>query len=299
MTRQMTTDDMEALALKEEYYDDMFTRGALTGAGIDYAGDIIDYMSRLSGANLAQGLAERRIGRAKRLSDAAGRGAEARLAGVEARKGAAARQLAMQAGTQAAMDPTGSAAVEIAQKMPQVISEATDTSKELTTEMDAELKQKALAEGLRSKAEDEKLSAKHEKQKARFGLIKDTFESAGTLAATLKPPTYEKKQANIARRKQKQADRIEGRRQKTRDKIQPLLDKQAALRSRGENLSEEDQADLRNLMKKSQNQMKRRLRADTRARSARSNLEAVQAQELAELQAKHGSLFASTMTPNS
>ena len=299
MTRQMTTDDMEALALKEEYYDDMFTRGALTGAGIDYAGDIIDYMSRLSGANLAQGLAERRIGRAKRLSDAAGRGAEARLAGVEARKGAAARQLAMQAGTQAAMDPTGSAAVEIAQKMPQVISEATDTSKELTTEMDAELKQKALAEGLRSKAEDEKLAAKHEKQKARFGLIKDTFESAGTLAATLKPPTYEKKQANIARRKQKQADRIEGRRQKTRDKIQPLLDKQAALRSRGENLSEEDQADLRNLMKKSQNQMKRRLRADTRARSARSNLEAVQAQELAELQAKHGSLFASTMTPNS
>ena len=298
MSRQMTTEDMEALALKEEYYDDMYTRDSFLGAGIDYAGSVIDYMSRLAGANLAENLAKKRIGRAKRLSDAAGRGADARLASAEARKGAAARQLAMQAGTQAAMDPTGSAAVEIAQKMPQVISEATDTSKELTTEMDAELKQKAFAEGLRSKAEDQKLAAKHEKEKARFGLIKDTFESAGTLAANLPAMSYEKKQANIAKRKQKQADRIAGRRQKTVDKMKPLLDKQAALKSRGENLSEEDRADLRNLMKKSQRQTKRRLRADTRAKTARENVEKVQEQELATLQAQHGALLASTMTPN-
>jgi len=298
MAKQMTTEDMEALALKEEYYDDMFTRGALTGAGIDYAGDVIDYMSRLSGANLAQGLAERRIGRAKRLSDAAGRGAAARLASAEARKGAAARQLAMQAGTQAAMDPTGSAAVEIAQKMPQVISEATDTSKELTTEMDLELKQKAFAEGLRSKAEDERLAAKHEKEKARFGLIKDTFESAGTLAATLKPPTYEKKQANIAKRQQKKADRIKARRDKTVAELKPLQDKAVAQKALGEGLSESEQAKRSRLLKRSQRQTEKRLKADARARSARSNLEAVQAQELAELQAKHGALFASTMTPN-
>ena len=298
MTRQMTTDDMEALALKEEYYDDMYTRDSFLGAGLDYAGSVIDYMSSLAGAELRENLAKKRIGRAKRLSDAAGRGADARLASAEARKGAAARQLAMQAGTQAAMDPTGSAAVEIAQKMPQVISEATDTSKDITTEMDLELKQKAFAEGLRSKAEDEKLAAQHEKEKARFGLAKDTFEGVGTLAANLPAMSYEKKQANIAKRKQKQADRIEGRRQKTRDKMKPLLDKQAALRSRGENLSEEDRADLRNLMKKSQKQMKRRLRADTRARTARENLKKVEEQELAELQAKHGALLASTMTPN-
>ena len=182
--------------------------------------------------------------------------------------------------------------------MPQVISEATDTSKELTTEMDAELKQKAFAEGLRSKAEDQKLAAKHEKEKARFGLIKDTFESAGTLAANLPAMSYEKKQANIAKRKQKQADRIAGRRQKTVDKMKPLLDKQAALKSRGENLSEEDRADLKNLLKKSQKQAKRRLRADTRAKTARENVEKVQEQELATLQAQHGALLASTMTPN-
>jgi len=208
MTKQLTEEDMQTLALKEKYYDDMYTRGAVTGAGIDFAGSVIDYLSKLSGANLAQGLAESRLGRAKRLSAAAGSGAAERLAGAEARKTAVARDAAMKAATQAAQDPTGAAAVTIAQQMPDVIARAADTSKEETLEMDRALKQKAAAEQMRSKAEDEKLMAKQAKERARFGLVKGAFESAGQLAATLKPKSYEAKQAGVAKRQAKKAARL-------------------------------------------------------------------------------------------
>jgi hypothetical protein len=213
MTKQLTEEDMQTLALKEKYYDDMYTRGAVTGAGIDFAGGVIDYLSKLSGANLAQGLAESRLGRAKRLSAAAGSGAAERLAGAEARKTAVARDAAMKAATQAAQDPTGAAAVTIAQQMPDVIARAADTSKEETLEMDRALKQKAAAEQMRSKAEDEKLMAKQAKERARFGLVKGAFESAGQLAATLKPKSYEAKQAGISERQQKKQRRLMGTKQ--------------------------------------------------------------------------------------
>ena len=283
MTKQLTEEDMQTLALKEKYYDDMYTRGAVTGAGIDFAGGVIDYLSKLSGANLAQGLAESRLARAKRLSAAAGSGAAERLAGAEARKTAVARDAAMKAATQAAQDPTGAAAVTIAQQMPDVIARAADTSKEETLEMDRALKQKAAAEQMRSKAEDEKLMAKQAKERARFGLVKGAFESAGQLAATLKPKSYETAQAGIAERQQKKVDRLGARRDKTIAEMKPLQDEAVALKARGESLSERDQAKLDRLLKKSQRQTKRRSRAFTKRFEAESNIEAARQAELNKL----------------
>tara|TARA_R100001126_G_C4852363_1_gene162680 strand:- start:81 stop:995 length:915 start_codon:yes stop_codon:yes gene_type:complete len=283
MTKQLTEEDMQTLALKEKYYDDMYTRGAVTGAGIDFAGSVIDYLSTLSGANLAQGLAESRLGRAKRLSAAAGSGAAERLAGAEARKTAVARDAAMKAATQAAQDPTGAAAVTIAQQMPDVIARAADTSKEETLEMDRALQQKAAAEQMRSEAEVGQLMAKQAKERARFGLVKGAFESAGELAATLKPKTYETKQAGIAERQQKKVERIGGRREKTMAKIGALQDKQADLDAAGKSLSESDQARLDKLLRKSQRQEKRQLKAFGKRAEAQSNLEAARQAELNKL----------------
>ena len=307
MAKQLTTEDKDALGLKEAFAEKQYTQGVYAGTGLDIGSSVIDYLGHVSEANFASELASRRLGRAKRLSDAAGSGAAERLAAAEGRKTAVARDAAMKAATQAAQDPTGAAAVELAQKLPGVIQEAADTSKEQTAEQAQALKEKAFAEGLRSKAEDEKLAAKQGKERARFGLLKSAFESLGTLAAALKPKTYEAQQASIAERQAQKATRLAGKKEKTLAKLKPLTDKKVVAEYGVGELTPSEQRKMERLQKRSKRQTTRGLKAIGKAQEAQSNVRAVQQAEeaklqqqlgsLSELRSKYGNIFADPVTP--
>lgn len=305
MAKQLTTEDKDALGLKEAFAEKQYTEGVLAGTGIDIGSSIIDYLGQVSEANFASELASRRLGRAKRLSKAAGSGAAERLAGAEARKTAVARDAAMKAATQAAQDPTGAAAVTIAQQMPDVIARAADTSKEETREMERSLREKAAAEGLRSQAENEALAAKQAKERARFGLVKSAFESAGTLAAALKPQTYEAKQASIAERQAQKATRLgAGKAEDIRDQLKRgEIDKREA----SAQLSQFDAESAKKGFFRTKTRGERAKIASEKAKQAESNLAAVQQAEeaklqqqlgsLSELRSKYGNIFADPVTP--
>jgi hypothetical protein len=298
MAKQLTTEDKDALALKEAFAEKQYTEGVLAGTGLDMGSSVIDYLGKVSEADLAGQLAFRRKMRAKALDRAAGSGAAERLAGAEARKTAVARDAAMKAATQAAQDPTGAAAVTIAQQMPDVIARAADTSKEETREMDRALKQKAAAEQMRSEAEVGQLMAKQAKERARFGLVKSAFESAGTLAAALKPQTYEAKQASIAERQAQKATRLgAGQAEDIRDQLKRGdIDKREA----SAQLSEFDAESAKKGFFRTKTRGERAKIASEKAKQAESNLAAAQQAEFAQLQQKYaqlGKLLADPVTP--
>lgn len=298
MAKQLTTEDKDALALKEAFAEKQYTEGALAGTGLDIGSSVIDYLGKVSEADFAGQLASRRLRRADQLSRAAGSGAAARLAAAEGRKTAVARDAAMKAATAATQDPTGAAAVTIAQQMPGVIQRAADTSAEETREMDRALREKSFAEGIRSKAEDEKLAAKQAKERARFGLVKSAFESAGTLAAALKPQTYEAKQASIAER---QAQRQEGMTKGKRflgiktsrgfegDK-KAYEDIMASVGGDATKLSDRQQSRLQNIAKRQENRAGRFGESLAKQQEAKSNLAAVRQAEEAKLQQQYGDI---------
>jgi len=315
MAKQLTTEDKDALALKEAFAEKQYTEGVLAGTGLDMGSSVIDYLGQISETNLASELASRRLARAKQLSDAAGSGAAERLAGAEGRKTAVARDAAMKAATQAAQDPTGAAAVELAQKLPGVIQEAADTSKEQTAEQAQALKQEAFAEGLRSKAEDEKLAADQGKERARFAFGKKIFESLATLPAALMPQTYEARQASIAERQaQRQEGMTKGKKflgMKTSRGFEgdkkAYEDIMASVGGDESKLSDRQQSRLQNIAKRQEKRVGRFEKSLAKQSQAESNLAAVeQAEEaklkqqlgsLAELQKKYGNVLAAPVTP--
>ena len=104
---------------------------------------------------------------------------------------AAARGALDTAAKMAAMDPTGTAAIELTRKGAQMIQAGSDTSAEETREMERSLKEREIGENMKTEAEQLKMKGKHDKQIARLQLAKDTIASAATLGAALKPQSYE------------------------------------------------------------------------------------------------------------
>ncbi len=193
MVQRLTTEDIEALQLRDAFSTKQQTEGAIAGAGLDFGGAGIDFLSKIFSANLADMLGKRTLQRAEELDEAAGAGARDRLDDARLRKTALARDAVKAAATAAAQDPTGAGAIEFARQAPSIVGRAADVSKEQTAEQELELKQAAFAEQIRRLGEDQRLAAKQGKQQARLGLVKDVFEGAGKLAQAIAPPTLEGK----------------------------------------------------------------------------------------------------------
>ena len=193
MVQRLTTEDIEALQLRDAFSTKQQTEGAIAGAGVDLGGAGIDFLSKIFSADLARMLGDRTLRRAKELDKAAGAGAAERLDAARGQKTALARDAVKAAATTAALDPTGASAVEFARQAPAIVGRAAAVSKEQTAEQELELKQAAFAEQIRRLGEDQKLAAKQAKQQARLGLVKDIFEGAGELAQAIAPPTLEGK----------------------------------------------------------------------------------------------------------
>ena len=193
MVQRLTTEDMQALGLKDAFSSKQKQEGAIAGSAIDLGMDFSDYLGRIFDANLLRNIGKGTIARGKQLDKSAGAGAAQRLANVTGQRTAAARDVMKKAATVAAQDPTGAGAVQLARDVQTTQQRAGDSSKELTAEMDVALKQKAFAEKIRALGEQQKLTAEQEKKKARLGLATDIFEGAGKLAQALEPPTYEAK----------------------------------------------------------------------------------------------------------
>ena len=212
----LTDDQMASLALEDAFYEKQYQTGVLAGVGTDFAGNIFDYMNRIGGAKLAEQLASKQAKRAQDIIDRAGEGAEDRLATARGQKMAAARGALDTAAKQAAMDPTGVGVIELTRRAPEAIKSSGDVSGEQTQEMERSLREKKLGLEAKDKAEKLALSAKHQKQTARFQLAKDAITSAGTLAAALKPSSYEAAQERKSARGEAQALR-QTKRQKNLD----------------------------------------------------------------------------------
>ena len=188
---KLSEEDRDALALEDAFYEKQYTRGTLIGAGSDYSANVFDYINRIGGAKLLTELATKTSKRAQDIIDTAGEGAEERLETARGAKMAAARGALDTAAKMAAMDPTGTAAIELTRKGAQMVQAGSDMSAEETREMDRYLKERRIGEEMKSEAEQLKMKGKHDKQTARLQLAKDTIASAATLGAALKPSSYE------------------------------------------------------------------------------------------------------------
>ena len=200
MVKKLTDKEAQQLGLSEAYYDKLDAEGSTIGTLFDVGGGVFDFLGKINLANLKKNVAKKRIDEGQSIIDAAGKGAEDRLESERAAKTAVATQAAKELATQAAQDTTGATAVEVARRIPGMIQGSTDVSQSRTAEMEQELREKALGLQRKSEGENLKLAAKHEKQQARLGMIKEGFDAAGRLAQAAKPLTYEAKQESIAKR---------------------------------------------------------------------------------------------------
>jgi|TARA_R110002012_G_scaffold73556_3_gene187375 hypothetical protein len=217
MVAKLSTEDIEALNLKDAFAEKQTQQGSIAGAGSDFAGDVSNYLSKMFSANLADAIGRKTLARGKLMDKSAGAGANERLAAVTGQRMAAARTALDTAAQQAAMDPTGAAAAQLGRDIQTVTQRAGDSSKELTAEMDVALKQKALAEQIKSRGEEQKMLAKQEKQQNRLGLVTSAIQGGVKLAQAIQPQTYEAKLGTTAERQKKKAARLGKRVLKTDD----------------------------------------------------------------------------------
>tara|TARA_B100001094_G_scaffold256156_1_gene255285 strand:- start:3750 stop:4646 length:897 start_codon:yes stop_codon:yes gene_type:complete len=281
MVQKLTTQDQEALALQDAYAEDLYKKGVFTGGGLDLAGTLFDFLGKKKQADLLENVGKATTRRGKDLQDAAGEGAEQRLADARGQKQAFASGAAQAAAQQAVMDPTGAGAAQLGRDINRITQAAGDVSKEQTAEMQAELNQLALGEKVRAEGEQQKLVAKQEKAQARLGMAKGILEGIGKVGQALKPADYETAQSEKALRQEKK----QGRLQKRLDK-KNLSDKVLS----GEMTSEEaaaKQADFASKIAKSK-------KIQTTAESNVANLKAA---ELKKTKMQYGSLLANPFIP--
>jgi hypothetical protein len=210
MVQRLTTEDIEALQLRDAFSAKQQTEGAIAGAGVNLGGAGVDFLSKIFSADLADTLGRRTLRRAKDLDAAAGAGADERIEAARGQKTALARDAVKAAATAAAQDPTGAGAIEFARQAPSIVKRSADVSKEQTAEQEQQLKQAAFAEQIRRLGEDQRLAAKQGKQQARLGLVKDVFEGAGKLAQSIAPPTLEAKLSAQEKRQGLKQERLTG-----------------------------------------------------------------------------------------
>jgi hypothetical protein len=281
MVQKLTTQDQEALALQDAYAEDLYTKGVFTGGGLDLAGTLFDFLGKKKQADLLENVGKATTRRGKDLQDAAGKGAEQRLADARGQKQAFASGAAQAAAQQAVMDPTGAGAAQLGRDINRITQAAGDVSKEQTAEMQAELSQLALGEKVRAEGEQQKLVAKQEKAQARLGMAKGILEGIGKVGQALKPADYETAQSEKALRQEKKQGRLQKRLDKKNLSDQVLS---------GEMTSEEaaaKQADFASKIAKSK-------KIQTTAESNVANLKAA---ELKKLQMQYGSLLANPLIP--
>ena len=200
MVQKLTDKEAQQLGLSEAYYEKLDAEGSTIGTLFDVGGGVFDFLGKINLANLKKNLGKTRTDEGKSIIAAAGKGAEDRLESERAAKAAVATEAAKELATQAAQDTTGATAVEVARRIPGMIQGSTDVSQSRTAEMEQELKEKSLGLQLKKEGEDLRLGAKHDKQQARLGMIKEGFDAAGRLAQAAKPSTYEETQESIAKR---------------------------------------------------------------------------------------------------
>lgn len=188
---KLSEQDRDTLALEDAFYEEQYKRGTLAGVGADYSATVFDYIGQIGGAKLLTQLGAKTSRRAQDIIDTAGEGGDDRIEAARGTKMAAARGALDTAAKMAAMDPTGTAAIELTRKGAQMIQAGSDTSAEETREMERSLKEREIGENMKTEAEQLKMKGKHDKQIARLQLAKDTIASAATLGAALKPQSYE------------------------------------------------------------------------------------------------------------
>jgi len=288
MVQKLTTQDQEALALQDAYAEDLYKKGVFTGGGLDLAGTLFDFLGKKKQADLLENVGKATTRRGKDLQDAAGEGAEQRLADARGQKQAFASGAAQAAAQQAVMDPTGAGAAQLGRDINRITQAAGDVSKEQTAEMQAELSQLALGEKVRAEGEQQKLVAKQEKAQARLGMAKGILEGIGKVGQALKPADYETAQSEKALRQEKKQGRLQKRLDKTN-----LSDKVLS----GEMTSGEAAA------KQSANEKRRARLASKIAKSekiqttAESNVANLKAAELKKTKMQYGSLLANPFIP--
>ena len=279
MVQKLTTQDQEALALQDAYAEDLYKKGVFTGGGLDLAGTLFDFLGKKKQADLLENVGKATTRRGKDLQDAAGEGAEQRLADARGQKQAFASGAAQAAAQQAVMDPTGAGAAQLGRDINRITQAAGDVSKEQTAEMQAELSQLALGEKVRAEGEQQKLVAKQEKAQARLGMAKGILEGIGKVGQALKPADYETAQSEKALRQEKKQGRLQKRSDKLSDKVlsggmtvEKAAEKQAAFKSK----------------------IAKSKKIQTTAESNVANLKAA---ELKKLQMQYGSLLANPLIP--
>ena len=203
MLKDMTSDDrllFEAMSDEDDYYNRMKNMGSIFGTGLDLFGQQMDYQAFAKQADMAAEFARQRQKRGEDIMAGAGKGAEERLEAARAAKMASAQSTLQRAADKAAMDTTGTAAIELAQKTPDTIKASGDTGEEQTYEMERAVAEEAMGLQEKHAGEQAELAAKTEKEARKLERIKEGVFSLGKLAASFAPKSFEKRQADKAER---------------------------------------------------------------------------------------------------
>ena len=297
MVAKLTTEEEDALALQDAFAEQQYTRGVFAGGAADLAGKGLDFLNRISQANLAGAVARDTISRGKRLSQAAGKGAADRLATARGQKLAFARGAAKQAATMATMDPTGASAVQFSRDINRITQDAGDMSKETTLEMQQAIKEKALAEQIRSKGEQQQLISDQQKSAARFQGVKDLLYGAAGVAQALKPQTFKAKQQSIAKRQEIKQDRLGKRGAKLGEKLTAKTEGIQTAVEEGKLTPQEASADLQGIQARAGKFQKKVAKSQAKQQDAAQNLMDINEAERKKLLRRYGNVLSNPITP--
>ena len=280
---QLLFDSMAKTAAEEEddYYNRMKNLDSIFGTGLDLFGQQMDYQAFAMEANRRAAAARDRKKRGEAIIAKAGEGAEERIEAARGAKMAAAQSTLQRAADKAAMDTTGTAAIELAQRAPDTIKAAGDAGVEETREMERALREQELGLQETYAAKQDELAATTARDARRLQRIKEGVFSVGKLAASFAPKDFERAQADKARRGQKKF-------QKQGQKAIDLSYEAAQATAAG------DDALATRLEGRRDRAMKRAERGFEKRETALDTLRKSQAEKLAKQRALYGGTMASS-----
>ena len=320
MTKQLTTQEQEQLALQDAFAEQQFRTGTFAGKGIDQGMDVFDFLKRIQAAKIGEAFGDALTRAGRGVIRRAGKGSAQRIADARGQKQALARGALDRAAQLAVLDPSGAGSVTLARDIGRATQAAGDVSKEQTLEMEAERKQ--IEAGLETveKGEQAKRDAKRAASEARFQAAQDSLKNVGELLQGLKVKDLGAKlETDIAKAEAKQgriAERSLARKERLADADLTDAQRQRIMKRGTRDIARSTEArigqrqaeiDLANLRSAQAKQIAALAGTTAEPIPIPTMPQSAQPRTIAkppgmtnaEFQALYGSLFADPLTPNS